>query len=173
MLAPGKVKIAVGKVLKTHGIKGELNVELTDNAEPDEDFATGNAVIVEIDGLDVPYFVGSARPRGSESILLTFDDLTSDSEAAALVGHTLYVYVDPEEADDGLTAGELIGYTLIDHNTGEKIGEVQELTELTADAWYFQLDDGRLIPAVNEFIDDIDHEQHTVDVTLPEGLLEL
>ena len=51
MLAPGKIKLAVGTVLKTHGIKGELNVELTDMAEPADDFAVGAYVIFEIEGL--------------------------------------------------------------------------------------------------------------------------
>lgn len=171
MLVPGKVKIAVATVIKPHGIKGELSVELTDMAEPDEDFAPGGCLIAEIDGLDVPFFVASSRPRGSESLLLKLDDVESEADAAALAGRRLYVYADPEEAEE-LTAGDLVGYELVDAATGARIGRVEDLTELTPGAWYFDLG-GRLIPAVDEFIADVDHDARTVLMTLPEGLLEL
>lgn len=175
MLTPGKHKLAVGRILKTHGIKGELNVELTDEAEPNEDFAPGAPVIMEIDGLDVPFFVASARQRGSGSVLLTLDDVDTETDAAELAGHTIYVYIDPADADNGdsLTAGDLVGYEMADAETGASIGRIGSLTELTPGAWYFCLEDGRLVPAVDEFIVDIDHEQRRVEMTLPAGLLEL
>lgn len=173
MLTPGKVKIAVAKVIKTHGIHGELNIELTDMAEVDDDFAPGACLIAEIDGLDVPFFVGSARPRGPESLLLTLDDISDDADAAALQGHTLYVYADPDEVDtENLRASELIGFEVIDANSDRAVGRIDALTELTPGAWYFDID-GRLIPAVDEFIIDIDAERRAVVMSLPEGLLEL
>lgn len=170
MLAPGKVKIAVGTILKTHGIKGELNVELTEMAEVDDDFATGGCVILEIDGLDVPFFVGGCRRRGADSVLLTLDDVASDADAASLVGLTIYVYADPAELGDEMTAGDLVGFTI--RTESGVIGRIDELVELTPGAWYFSVA-GRLIPAVDEFIGEIDPEELTVTVSLPEGLLEL
>lgn len=171
MLAPGKVKIAVGTILKTHGIKGELNVELTDMAEPADDFAAGACVILEIDGLDVPFFVAACRPRGAESVLLTLDDVTSDADAASLVGQTVYVYADPAELNEELTAGDLVGFTILT-DSGAIIGRIDQLVELTPGAWYFSVG-GRLIPAVDEFIREIDSERLAVTVSLPDGLLEL
>ncbi|MCM1309500.1 MAG: ribosome maturation factor RimM [Bacteroides sp.] len=173
MLLPGKVKIAVAKVIKPHGIHGELNVELTDMCEPDDDFAPGSCLIVEIDGLDVPFFVVSARQRGAESYLLTLDDVRSDSDAARLQNHTLYIYADPEEADgDEMQASQLVGFEVVDSSTYTAIGTVDSLTELTPGAWYFDVG-GRLIPAVDEFITDIDLESRRVIMALPQGLLEL
>lgn len=174
MLEPGKIKLPVGRILKPHGVKGELNVELDDYAEPDDDFAPGACLIVEIDGLDVPFFVASARPRGSASILLTLDEISSESEASALVGHTLYVYTDPDDADDELTAGELVGYEIIDVATDASIGVVEELIELTADNWYFSLQgSGKLIPAVDEMILRVDPGARTIIMSLPIGILDL
>ena len=173
MLEPGKTKLPVGNVLMPHGIKGELNVELSDYAEPEDDFAVGACLIVEIDGLDVPFFVASARPRGNASILLTLDNVESEKDAALLVGRNLYIYTDPEDADE-LTAGELIGYQIIDAYTQKSLGQVEELTELTADNWYFILSgSGKMIPAVDEMILDVDHSQRVIVMNLPEGLLEL
>lgn len=170
MLAPGKVKVAVGTIIKTHGIKGELNVELTDMAEPDEDFAPGACVILEPDGLEVPFFVGACRQRGADSILLTLDEVTSESDAAQLVGHTIYVYTDPTELSDEMTAGDLVGYTI--EADGQTLGRVDELLELTPGAWYFRVGK-RLIPAVDAFIADINPDTLTVVMALPDGLLEL
>lgn len=171
MLAPDKVKIAVATIVKPHGIKGELNIELTDMAEPDEDFAPGACLIMEIDGLDVPFFVASSRPRGAESMLLTLDDVDSEADAAPLVGNRLFVYADPEP-DDSLTAGDLRGYEIVDVRSGAQAGRIDDVIELTPGAWYFNAG-GRLIPAVDEFIAEIDHDRRTVGMTLPEGLLEL
>lgn len=173
MLTPGKVKIAVATVIKAHGIKGELNVELTDYAEPEEDFAPGACLITEIDGLDVPFFVAGARPRGADSLLLTLDEVTSETQAAELVGHTLYIYADPQESDE-LTAGELLGYNIVDADSNRVIGRVKELEELTPGSWYFRLaDSGKLIPAVDEMIEAVDSDARVITMRLPEGLLEL
>lgn len=173
MLLPGKVKVAVAKVIKTHGIHGELNVELTDLAEPDEDFAPGACLIAEIDGLDVPFFVASSRPRGAESYLLTLNDITTDVDATEILGHTLFIYADPEEIDsDNVQASQLVGFQVVDSATGSVAGTIDALTELTPGAWYFDLGD-RLIPAVDEFIADIDPARRAVIMNLPEGLLEL
>lgn len=170
MLVPGKVKIAVGTILKTHGIKGELNVELTEMAEVADDFASGACVILEIDGLDVPFFIGGCRQRGAGSVLLTLDDVASDSDAASLVGLTIYVYADPAEMSDDLTAGDLVGFTI--RTESNVIGRIDEIVELTPGAWYFNVG-GRLIPAVDDFIREIDNRGLSVTVSLPEGLLEL
>lgn len=175
MLEPEKVKIAVATVTKTHGIKGEMNIELTDFAEPDDDFAPGACLIVEIEGLDVPFFVASSRPRGPESMLLMLDDVNSEAEATSLCGHSLYVYTDETATDgDELTAGELIGYTIIDADSGNPVGKVSDLKELTPGSWYFVTEpDDRLIPAVDEMILSVDSDRRAIEMRLPEGLLEL
>ena len=51
MLLPDVVKVAVGTVIKTHGVKGEMAVAL----DADPALEPGDAVIMEIDGLDVPF----------------------------------------------------------------------------------------------------------------------
>jgi len=174
MLLPGKVKVAVAKVIKPHGIHGELNVELDDLAEPDADFAPGACLITEIDGLDVPFFVKTARPRGTASYLLTLDDVDSDADAAQLQGHVLYVYADPEDIEgaDGTYASNLVGYHIIDSTSDSDIGSIDSLTELTPGVWYFNVG-SRLIPAVDEFILNVDRQRRAVVMALPGGILEL
>lgn len=171
------VRIAVGTIIKPHGIKGELNVMMTDMAEPDEDFAPGACVIVEIEGLDVPFFVGSSRSRGGDSLLLTLDEVRDEREASELSGKTLFIYADPGELSneaEGLTADALIGYEIRDLATGATIGRIADLVELTPECWYFVIEDTeKLIPAVDEMITKIDSENRIVSMSLPEGLAEL
>ena len=175
MLLPGKIKVAVATVTKAHGIKGEMNIALTDMAEPDDDFAPGSCLIVEIEGLDVPFFVASSRPRGSESMLLTLDEVTTQQQAAAMTGLTLYVYADPDEVDaEGCQAGALTGYTIMDATTGRTIGRVERVEELTPGQWFFVMEDtGMLVPAADELVTDLDHEGRVITMALPEGLTEL
>ena len=175
MLLPGCEKIAVGYVVKTHGVKGELSV--TTDESFDGELRPGDPVIVDIDGLDVPFFVSAVRGRGRDSLLLTLDDVNDEAAASMFVGRTLYVYEesgeDADPDDDGeLTADRLIGYSIVE--SGRLVGVIDDIRELGPDCWYFVLrDSGQLIPIVDEMIQEIDHQARTVEMILPEGLLEL
>lgn len=173
-----KVRVAVGTIIKPHGIKGELNVLLADMAEPEEDFAPGACLFIEIEGLDVPFFVASSRSRGGDAMLLTLDEVNSETEASALAGKTLYIYASPEELADGdedeLTAGGLIGYEITDSDSGTSVGRIADVTELTPGCWYFVLEGSeKLIPAVDKMIAGIDPGSRCVSMDLPQGLVEL
>lgn len=173
-----KLRLAVATIIKPHGIKGELNVLLADMAEPEIDFAPGACVFIEIEGLDVPFFVASARSRGGDSLLLTLDEVTDEKEAAQLAGKTLFTLADPDEIGDDeeeeMTAGRLIGYEIYDATTDAPVGRIEDVTELTADCWYFVIEgSGQLIPVVDEMIREIDHESRSILMELPLGLSEL
>jgi 16S rRNA processing protein RimM len=182
MLLPHVDKLSVGTIVKTHGIKGEMNVAL-DSAELDFDFQPGDPLILEIDGLDVPFFIRATRPRGAESLLLSLDGIENETDAAMLCGHTIFTYVDTEEDDtsdaaddeEELTADDLIGYDIIDADRPNTlIGHINQIREMAADCWYFELaDSGKLIPIADEFITAINHQKRTVEMSLPQGLLEL
>lgn len=176
MLLPDCMKVAVGHVAKTHGVKGEMAVMLDPGF--DLDLEPGSPVIVEMDGLDVPYFIEAVRPRGSESILLTLDGIESEADAAELTGHTLYIYVASDEMDadfaddDEFTADRLVGYTIVDGDV--TVGRIADVRELGPGCWYFVLEDsGTLIPIADEFITEIDHASRTLAMNLPVGLLDL
>lgn len=169
------IRLAVGTIIKPHGIKGELNVMMSERAEV-EDFAPGACLFIEIEGLDVPFFVGAMRSRGADSLLITFDEIADEKQASELTGKTLYAFVDPAELDDDeeMTAGALIGYEVIDQSSGESVGRIADIQELTPGCWYFVMEDTeKLLPAVDEMILGIDTEERKVAMNLPEGLAEL
>ena len=172
-----QVRLPIATIIKPHGIKGELNVLLADMAEPDVDFAPGACVFIEIEGLYAPFFVGAARPRGADSLLLTLDEVADEKEAALLTGKTLYTLAAPEEIGDEegeLTADRLVGYEIFDVTSNSLVGRIGELIELTPDCWYFVIEGaGHLIPVVDELILEIDPAERKITMELPMGLNEL
>lgn len=166
-------KSPTGTILKTHGVKGEV-VIATDQPE---EFVAGGMFIVEIEGLDVPFFINSVRPRGAESLLVTIDDIADEHDAAEFVGLTTYAYDQSDNAhgaadtDDRITADQLVGYTLFDEAT--PVGTITGLREITTDNWLFEVGDGILVPIADELIIDIDSDARTITMNLPSGILDL
>jgi len=66
----------------------------------------------------------------------------------------------------------MIGYSLIDAQTGQDIGIIASVDDATINI-LFELEDGRLIPASEELITNIDTKKHQIAINLPEGILEL
>ena len=66
------------------------------------------------------------------------------------------------------------GFTLIDSEKGT-LGVISEVDQTTDNVLFVipTEDDELLIPAGDEFVDEIDHENKILYVTLPEGLLDL
>ena len=56
-----EILTTVGKLMKPHGINGEITVLLT----ADVDLAALRCVILEMDGIYVPFFLNSVRPKSS------------------------------------------------------------------------------------------------------------
>ncbi|MDE6415571.1 MAG: 16S rRNA processing protein RimM, partial [Duncaniella sp.] len=63
--------IEIATFNKPHGVNGELSVTLDD----DIDFMQLRCIVVEMDGIFVPFFVKSVRPRGASSVLLSVDGI--------------------------------------------------------------------------------------------------
>jgi len=106
-------------------------------------------VFVLRDGLFVPY--------RSENI----------SELIGLEGFVLRSDVQNGE-DDALTWQDLVGYTIRDAETGI-IGEIADIDESTINT-LATLTDGRMLPLHEDFILDIDTDEHIVHVNLPFAL---
>lgn len=74
--------------------------------------------------------------------------------------------------NDELSYAQLVGYTLINSNDGKEVGEIAYIDEQTINIM-FELTDGRLIPASEELITDIDTEKKTITLNIAEGILDL
>lgn len=168
--------VAIGKFQKTHALRGELNAIL----EVDDDYvAEGHPLVVEIDGIYVPFYAEAVRPKGAESYLVKLRDIDSQERAQELVNKEIFglrcdlvAYFD--DPDMALTA-DFVGYTVVDSRIGE-IGRIESVDDTTANVLFVIVtNDGKTVyvPVAEEFINAIDDDRKVVETTLPEGLVDL
>lgn len=170
--------VEAGKFQKTHALKGELNMLFDMPVEYVED---GNPLIVETDGIFVPYYAESIRPKGATSFLVKLEGVDSQEDARDLVNAEIYVpkdkvaeYMDAE-GEEIFFGDDLSGYSVIDVALG-KIGEVERIDDSTENVLLIietEQGDEVMVPFVDSFIKDVDEDLRVINTDLPEGLLEL
>lgn len=169
----------VGKLLKTHALKGELNVLL--DIDPGY-LEEGNPAILDIDGIFVPFYADTIRPKGSMSYLVKFDGIDSEIEAKNLVNKTVFALRDRLKEfmldnydEEYALYDDLIGWTIEDSETG-RIGKVVEIdTNTENELFIVESPAGNTIyiPLTEDFIEKMDEETKTIMMHLPDGLLDL
>ncbi len=166
--------IHIGRIGKTHGVKGEVSFHFTDDVfdRVDADF-----VFIETDGLPVPFFFEEYRFRSEETALVKFAGIDDATRAAELTGCEVFFPRDMFDSGDGeLTWAELVGFTITDADSGETIGEVRAIDLSTINTLFDILTpDGtsHLIPANDDLVEDIDRNKRTIAMHLPEGILNI
>ena len=160
----------IGTLTRTHGIGGELSMNFTDDVW---DRADADYVFLEVDGIQVPFFLEGWRFRSDSVAMLKFQDIDSSESALEYVGADVYFPHDltPEPSeDDEYTWRHFTGWKVVDAIAGE-IGEIEHVEDSTANNIFFVGD--KLIPATEDFIERIDAKERTIYMNLPEGLLDL
>lgn len=166
----------IGKIQKTHALKGELNMIL--EVDP-EYFLEGNPLIVEIDGIYVPYYIETIRPKGNTSFLVKIEGVDSESEASYFINKNIYML--KKDSDEWLEEGEgesesLIGYKVYEVNSGISVGEIEDIDDSTVNLLFIvRQKNGEevLIPANDNLIIGIDDENKTITMEIPDGLIDL
>lgn len=168
----------IGYVCKTHGIRGELNVRLDTEYNP-EDF---RFLVFDIENILVPFVISQARGNGHDSRLVSLEGVDTVEEAAAFVGKTVYVLrselmehpdYDAEEDEEGIYLSDLVGYSITDEHNN-RIGTVTGYNDDTENYLLeVSLTEGKsvYIPFVEEWIVSLDNENKTLSLDLPNGLI--
>ena len=160
----------IGRLGKVHGIKGEISFLLDDDVF---DRVDADYLVLDIDGILVPFFIEEYRFKTDSNVLMKFDGIDTQERARELTGCDVYFPRALAESDeDNLSWAEMIGYSLVDAQSGQKIGTIAAVDDSTINI-LFELEDGRLIPASEELITNIDTQKHQIEINLPEGILEL
>ena len=73
----------IGRVGKTHGVNGELQVQVSDDVF---DRVDSEYLILRIDGIFVPFFMEEYRFKSDEIALVKFCDIVSSEKARELTG---------------------------------------------------------------------------------------
>ncbi|MFD1360316.1 ribosome maturation factor RimM [Lentibacillus salinarum] len=164
----------VGKIVNTHGIKGEVKVQrITDF---DDRFDNGNRLILqkETDQVLNLEIDGHRIHKGFD--LIHFKGYDNINDVEHLKG--LYLKIDEEQltelAEHEFYFHEIIGNHVYLTN-GEYIGEVKEILSPGAnDVWVVQRESGPdvLVPYIEDVVKDVDVSAEKVIIEPMEGLLD-
>ncbi|MBQ9671339.1 MAG: 16S rRNA processing protein RimM [Prevotella sp.] len=160
----------IGRLGKAHGIKGEVSFQFDDDVF---DRVDADYLVLELDGILVPFFFEEYRFRSDSVALVKFCDIDTQERARELTGCDVY-FPRALAADDEapLSLNSLVGFDIIEATTGQTVGRIAAIDDQTANV-LFELEDGTLVPASEELISHIDNKQKTITIALPEGLLSL
>ena len=156
--------IAIGKITRTHGKRGEVQC-LMENEYWDNADAT--FLILSINNILVPFRVLDWRGKGSDSLIFQLDHITDELEAQQIIGHHAYMLKsDISEEDEILpTWQSLLGYQVIDTDQGN-LGTITDVDETTINT-LITLNNNQLIPLHEDFIIDIQQDQQEITICLP------
>ena len=169
--------MSIGRFNRTHGVRGEITATLDCELELLERLS---CIVCDMDGINVPFFISAMRLKSNKSVLLTIDGITSEQQAAMILGREFYALKeDYDLLNDELEGDELpldyfIGFELFDHDT--PVGHIDDVDDTTANVLFVvKRPDGShvQVPAADEWVVAFDPDQRTITMDLPQGLLEL
>ncbi len=163
--------LETGKITGTHGLKGEVRVQ---------PWADSPEFLAEFDEL---YLDKGAKKIGITSsrvhknmLIMKIKGVDSIEEADRLRNKVLYMNRDDVELEEGaFFIQDLIGLDVIDDDTGERLGRLDDVSETGAnDVYHVKTDDGRefLIPVIPDVVKDISPEDGYIKIFRMKGLFE-
>lgn len=167
MIKPEEV-YRIGRLGKAHGVKGEVSFQFDDDIF---DRIDCDYLILEVDGILVPFFIEEYRFRSDTVALVKFEDVDTQQRAQELTGSDVY-FPRSLADDDAPSLTSLVGFDIVDAQTAAPVGRIAAIDDSTANL-LFELEDGRLIPAAEELITGIDTSHRQISLNIPQGLLEL
>ncbi|MCM1293255.1 MAG: ribosome maturation factor RimM [Bacteroides sp.] len=177
MIRDSEIRL-IGSLVKPHGIKGEIMAEVDEHI----DLKQLRCIVVKIDGINVPFFITSVRPKSSSTWLVQIDGIDNEIEAKTMCGKDLYALssdlsdlIASEEDDDRLYLSDLIGYEIYNQN-GNVVGHIDDYDDSTDNTLLIiKNDKGKqiYIPINDELVIDINTEKQTMALEIPEGLIDI
>lgn len=167
--------IVVGRIVKPHGIRGELCVE--SYAASPELFAAGAAVTLRSPaGQQRVITVAASRPH--QGRVLVFAEGIADRNAAeTLRGMEVLVPSSalPDPGQDEVYLHEIEGFAVVLED-GSRVGVLESFLDMPGqDMWLIRSDQGKeiLLPATPETVPEIDMDARRIVIAPAPGLLEL
>jgi 16S rRNA processing protein RimM len=158
--------LKVGRVTKAHGLRGEVVVQLwtdqTQRVDPGSQLSSSHGLLTVV----------WSTPFGADRYIVQFEDVLDRDTAESLRGVELEA-APLEDADlgDVLWVHELVGATVRDVTAEDVVLGVVASVEANPASDLMVLESGALIPV--RFVTAHDAAARTVDVDIPEGLLDL
>lgn len=153
--------IYVGKLVNTHGIKGEVRIK-SDIDYKNAVFKKGNHLYID----NKPFTINTYRVH-KEFDMITFDGINNINDVLEYKGKN--VYIDKNEVQDIILNEELIGYEVY---TDKYVGKVVKLMKNKIyDILVIKKDNEFLVPNIDPFIKSIDSKERKIYINEIEGLI--
>ena len=162
MIKPEEV-ISIGTLRRVHGRSGELQCHASNDLWENAD---AEFLILSLDAIFVPFRVEEWRTKGAEDLLFRLKGMDSEPKALRLVGAEAFMLrrdIVASDDDALMTWQDLVGRRVVDTEQGG-VGLIRSVDETTANT-LIELEDGRLLPLHEDFIQSITDD--TLTVTFP------
>lgn len=167
------MELMIGRVVKSHGIKGEVAVEVTTD-EPEIRFALGE-VLKGVQGKKEHRLTIQTARVHQGRLLIKFEEIPDRTQADSLRGTKFMAPpLENPEGEEGFYDHELEGLKVM--QDGNQIGVVTGVMHGPAgEILEVELEGGKeaLVPFVHEIVPEVDLDEGIVVITPPEGLLDL
>ncbi|KXC07177.1 ribosome maturation factor RimM [Microbacterium hominis] len=175
---PARTQLRVGRLVKAHGLKGALKLELYTD-DPDGRFVPGAVFTLQVPESS-PWHgktltVREFRWMNSHPVAF-FEEVEDRTAAESIVRAILWIDQDDSAVaeDDAWYDHQLVGLTV--QRDGEPVGRVIRVDHLPAQDLLvvrpLSGDDEILVPFVAAIVPDVDIAAGTITVTPPAGLFE-
>jgi 16S rRNA processing protein RimM len=169
------MQLVVGRIVRPHGVRGEVVVDVRTDS-PEDRYAVGTVFVTDPAAAG-PLTVSEFRPHQGR-LLVTFDGIADRDIAESLRGVLLCVdssaVREPDDPDEFLDH-QLVGLRA-ESPDGELIGEVVRIDHGPGhDLLVVRLPDRRegLVPFVKAIVPTVDVAGGRVVLTLPDGLFDV
>lgn len=159
----------IGRLGKAHGVKGEVTFQVTDDVF---DRVDADYLILEVDGILVPFFMEEYRFRSDSVVLVKFCDIDTQERASELTNCDVWFPRSLTPDDEEPTLAGLVGFDIIEAGGNTIVGRIAAIDDNTANL-LFELESGMLIPANDDLIQDINMQEKQIIMNIPEGLLNI
>ena len=158
----------IGRLGKAHGIKGEITMQVEDDIF---DRTDAEYLVLEMDKIMVPFFIEEYYFKTDTTALIKFEGIDTIERAKEFANIDVYFPRKIKE-NNTISEQETLSYPLLVGFQVNDIGKIAYIDHQTENIM-FELEDGTLIPASEELIEDIDVANKQIKMTIPEGLLEI
>jgi 16S rRNA processing protein RimM len=166
----------LGKILKTHGLRGEVSIFL--DVDYPEDYENLDLILLNIEGKLTAFEVEQVRllPNKPKNALLKLAGIDKIEETEAIIGETIYLPLSvlPQLGEKQFYFHEVIGFQVVDENLG-KLATIENVYSFAEGSLLVMFYKGKevLIPINDETILRVDRQNKIMQVCLPDGLLDV
>ncbi len=166
----------LGFIVKTHGLKGEVQIFLDVDA-PNEYRNLESVFVLQGQQL-VPFFIESMSNLNGAKVIVAFEDVDTLEQAQALRGRELYLPIDalPKLTGNEFYLHEIIGFDLKDTHTDTVLGKIDNVIESGPQLLFSVLtSEGKeiLIPYTESLLAALDRATKLISLSVPEGLVDV